>query len=595
VPVALAPPAGGATVIVFYSTECPIANAYSPTLGQLLGKFPMKAVRWIGVCVDPDLSNAEVRAHARDFKLGLQIVRDRSGSFARKIGATMTPEAFVLDPQGKVRYHGRIDDQFVARRVRNPAPGGSELGDALAAVLAGKEVAVPHVAAVGCPIPEGPATVAHPTYTKDVAPILQANCQECHRPGQVGPFSLQTYEQARKRATDIAIAAEDRAMPPWKASTHVGVRFKDERVLGEKDIATIVAWAEAGAPEGDARDLPAPVSFPDEWVLGTPDLAVDIGTDFTVPAGGDDIYRCFVIPTQLPSDVYVTAAEFRPGNRRVVHHILAYVDTSGEARKRDLADPGPGYSCFSGPGDPIHGDLGGWAPGLRPSTLPEGIGRSLPRGGDLIIQLHYHPSGKPETDRTRVGLYFSRKPIRQTLHWMAAMNPELQLPPGDSNVEIKAGWPLPVDLVGYAVTPHMHLLGRDIVMSLKFPDGREEVVIKIDEWDFNWQYSYFFEKPIDLPKGTVVYVVSHYDNSASNPRNPNKPPKLVRWGEATTDEMCVGFIAVTKKGQDLTMPGEKDDFMEIYQKQIQEFRARREKADSEARNGPAGRRADSRK
>jgi hypothetical protein len=586
-PVGLGAPAGGVTVLVFYSTECPISNAYSPTLGELAGRFQGQPVKWVGVCVDPDLSDAEVQTHARDFKLRFPVVRDRRGALARKVGATMTPEAFVVDVQGRIRYHGRIDDQFAGRRVRNAAPSGSELRDAIAAVLDGKDPAAPHVVAVGCPIPEPPAAPAQPTYARDVALILQKHCQECHRRGQVGPFALETYEQARKRAADIAAVVEDRGMPPWKAAPHFGLRFKDERLLAEKDIATLIAWAEAGAPEGDPADLPPPPRFADEWVLGQPDLVVDIGTDFAVPAAGGDIYRCFVIPTRLEKDVYVTAIEYRPGNRRVVHHVLSYVDVSGKARERDQADPGPGYSCFSGPGEPIHGDLGGWAPGIQPSTLPDGVGRSLPRGGDLIVQVHYHPDGKPETDRTKIGLYFARRPIHQTLHWMAALNPEMELPPGRSNIEIKAAWQTPVDLVAHAVTPHMHLLGRDIQMSVKFPDGREQDLIKIDDWDFNWQYSYFFEKPLEIPKGSVLNVLAHYDNTGSNPRNPNKPPKLVKWGEATTDEMCVGFIAVTKKGQDLTRPGEKDDLKEIFHKQIEEYRTQREKQRA-AQGGPKG-------
>jgi peroxiredoxin len=585
--IAVAPPAGGASVLIFYSTECPISNSYSPTLAELMAQFRPHPMNWVGICVDPDLSDSEVRTHARDFKLTFRIARDRRGAFARKIGATKTPEAFLIDSDGKVRYHGRIDDQFVARRVRNATPGGSELKAAIAAVLAGKDVAVPHVEAVGCPIPESPEAAAHPTYTKDIAPLLQKNCQECHRPGQVAPFALETFEQARKRAADIASVVEDRSMPPWKASSHFGLKFKDERTLPEKDVATIAAWAEAGAPEGDPRDLPPAPEFPDDWSLGKPDLVVDIGADFPVPASGDDIYRCFVVPTGLDKDQYVTAIEYRVGNRRVVHHILAYVDVSGEARKRDAADPGPGYSCFAGPGEPVHGDLGGWAPGIQPSPLPDGVGRSLPKGADLIVQMHYHPSGKAETDRTRIGLHFARKPIRQTLHWAAALNPGLELPPGNANVEIKAAWPVPLDLVAHAVTPHMHLLGRDIAMSVTYPDGRVQDLIKIDDWDFNWQYSYFFEKPLDLPKGSVLNVVSHYDNTSSNPRNPNKPPKLVKWGEATTDEMCVGFIAVTKKGQDLTRPGDKDDLMEIFHQQREEYRAKREQAVREAREKDA--------
>jgi hypothetical protein len=586
-PIPLAATEGGATALIFYSTECPISNSYSPTLGELMAQFRGKPVRWVGICVDPDPSDSEVRMHARDFKVTFCIARDRRGAFARKIGATMSPEAFLLDSHGQVRYHGRIDDQFVARRVRNANPGGSELKAAIEAVLAGKEVAVPHVPAVGCPIPEAPEIAVNPTYAKDVSSILQKNCQECHRKGQVAPFGLETYEQARKRAADIASVVEDRAMPPWKASPHFGLKFKDERTLSEKDIATIVAWAEAGAPEGDPRDLPPSPNFPDDWTLGKPDLVVDIGADFSVPATGDDIYRCFVVPTNLDKDQYVTAIEYRVDNRRVVHHILAYVDVSGEARKRDAADPGPGYSCFAGPGEPVHGDLGGWAPGIQPSPLPDGVGRSLPRNSDLILQMHYHPSGKPETDRTRIGLHFARKPIRQTLHWTAALNPEMELPPGESNIEIKASWPVPVDLVAHAVTPHMHLLGRDIAMSITLPDGRVQDLIKIDDWDFNWQYSYFFEKPLDLPKGSVLNVVAHYDNTSANPRNPNKPPKLVKWGEATTDEMCIGFMAVTKKGQDLTRPGEKDDLKEIFQKQREEYQAKRQKALKEAKEKDA--------
>ncbi len=583
----VAAPAGGASVLFFYSTECPISNAYSPTFHDLMTRFANRPVRWAGICVDPDLSDDEVRAHARDFKLNFPVARDARGTFARKIGATKTPEAFLVDSGGKVRYHGRIDDQFVARRVRNATPSGSELKDAIAAVLDGKDVAVPHVEAVGCPIPEAAVAPANPTYTREVAALLQKNCQECHRKGEVAPFALETYEQARKRAADIASVVEERSMPPWKAAPHFGLKFKHERTLPEKDVATLVAWSEAGAPEGDPRDLPPVPEFPDDWSLGKPDMVVDIGTEFTIPASGDDIYRCFVIPTDLDKDQYVTAIEFRIGNRRVVHHILAYVDVSGEARKRDAADPGPGYSCFAGPGVPITGDLGGWAPGIQPSPLPDGIGRSLPRGSDLIIQMHYHPSGKDETDRTRIGLHFARKPIRQTLHWAAALNPDLKLPPGGSNVEVKAAWPVPVDLVAHAVTPHMHLLGRDIAMSITYPDGRVQDLIKIDDWDFNWQYSYFFEKPLDLPRGSVLNVVSHYDNTSSNPRNPNKPPKLVKWGEATTDEMCVGFIAVTKKGQDLTRPGEKDDLGEIFHKQMEEYRAKREQAIREAREKDA--------
>jgi mono/diheme cytochrome c family protein len=576
----LSAPDKGVTALVFYSAECPISNSYSPMLATLMESFPAKSVKWVGVCVDPDLTDSEVQTHARDFSLRFQVVRDRKGTFARKLGAKMTPEAFVIDTGGKVRYHGRIDDQFAARRKRNANPSESELKQAIAAVLNGKEVTAPYAEPVGCPLPEvddGPA----PTYAKDVAAILQKNCQECHRPGQVGPFALETYEQARKRASDIASVAEDHAMPPWKADGKVGVKFKDVRALSEKDINTLVAWAAADAPLGDRADVPPNPSFPDEWQLGTPDMVIDIGADFPVPAAGEDIYRCFVVPTKLEKDQYVSAVEYRPGNRRVVHHILAYVDVSGEARKRDLAEPGPGYACFGGPGDPIHGGLGGWAPGNLPTFLPEGIGRSLPKESDIIVQVHYHPQGKAETDRSKLGIYFAKKPVKKVMHWGVVLNPGLELPPGQSSIEIKGAWEVPVDVTAWAVTPHMHLLGRDMQISVKFPDGHVQDIIKVPDWDFNWQYTYQFENSLDIPKGSLVYLVSHYDNSAANSRNPHKPPQLVKWGEATTDEMCIGFLALTKKNQDLTQPGEKDDFMDILRKQQEELRAKYEKESKE--------------
>ena len=291
-----------------------------------------------------------------------------------------------------------------------------------------------------------------------------------------------------------------------------------------------------------------------------------MGEDFHVPATGPDIYRCFVIPTNLRRDVYFSAVEYRPGNRRVAHHMMAFIDTTGAGRERDAAEPGPGYTSYSGAGVEVEGDIGGWAAGNVPTHLPDGIGRSLPARSDVILQVHYHPSGKPEVDRTRLGIYFCRKPVRQTLHWANATNTSFRLQPGQSNIEVKASWSVPVDVEALAVTPHMHQLGRDFRMSVTFPGGRSQDLLHIDSWDPNWQNTYYFEKRISLPKGSTVKVVAQYDNSA-HPRNPHSPPKLVTWGPEVTDEMCVGYIGVVKKGQDLTRSQDKDDLFEILAKQ----------------------------
>ncbi len=568
--VSLVPGSGGATAVVFYSTECPISNAYSPVLKGIAGSSTAPGFAMVGVCVDPDLSTAEIAQHASDYGLKFPVVADRDGSITARLGIKVTPEAVVIDETGKIRYRGRIDDTYAARGKRKANPSTNELKDAIACVLSGKDVPVENVEAVGCPVPVPPRVPLQPTFTKDVAPILQKNCQECHRPGQVGPFSLVTYDQARKRADDIADVVTERRMPPWKADPHVGPSFKNSKALSEDEIATLVAWAKAEAPQGNPADLPPAPVYRDGWALGDPDLIIEPTEDFAIPAEGNDIYRCFVIPTNLPEDKYIAAIEYRPGNRKVVHHVLGYVDTTGGGRKRDEADPGLGYSCFSGPEVEVFGDLGGWAPGNDPTFLPDGIGRLLPSKADAIIQVHYHPSGKPETDRTRVGIYFAKKPVKQALHTNLVIQQNLRIPPKTENFEVEAGWKvpefgwkIPVDVTALGITPHMHRLGKDMTVTATFPDGTSLDLIKVPDWDFNWQSTYYFEKPLELPKGTLIKLKAHFDNPTD---------KLVKWGEATTDEMCIGFLSVVQKGQDLTRPDETDKLRDIFKKQGEERR-----------------------
>ncbi len=405
-----------------------------------------------------------------------------------------------------------------------------------------------------------------PTFTRDVAPILQKKCQNCHRSHQVGPFALETFEQARKRAEDIAMVASERQMPPWKPKPGVGPRLKHDQSLSPGEIQVLEAWAEGGAPRGDPKDMPAPLRFSTDWKLGPPDLVLEPAEDYTVPGDAPDTYRCFVLPTNLARDAYISSMDFRPRNMRVVHHINAFLDTSGMARARDEADKGPGYTSFSGPGIPAYEDLGFWAAGHEPHHLPDGIGQRLPRQSDVILQVHYHSTGKPEVDRTRIGIYFSRKPVKQALHWSTASNSDFVLPAGQSNIEVKASWNIPADVEVLAVSPHMHLLGRDMRMSVTLPNGRTQDLIQIPDWDPSWQSTYYFQKRIPLPAGSVVKVVAHYNNSA-HPRNPNTPPKTVSFGLGANDEMCEGFIAVVKQNQDLTRPGAIDDLPYLVTKQ----------------------------
>lgn len=416
--------------------------------------------------------------------------------------------------------------------------------------------------AAGGPAPK----VDKPTFTRDVAPILQKHCQTCHRRGQVAPFPLETYEHARKRSSDIATVVAEKRMPPWKPAHGYGPELKDDRSLAPAEIAVLTAWAETGTPQGDPKDLPPPVKYPEGWALGTPDLVLEMAEEYDVPASGPDIYRCFVIPTNLPKGVYLSAVEYRPGNRRVTHHMMAFIDTEGGARARDEADPGPGYTEFTGPGVEVFGDLGGWLAGTDPTHLPEGVGRFFPKKADVILQIHYHPSGRRESDRTQLGFYFSRKPVKQTLHWNNASCPDLVLPAGKARVQVKASWYVPVDVEVLAVTPHMHQLGHDMRVLAILPGGRKQHLIYIPDWDPAWQATYYFDKPVTLPKGSVVHIIGHFDNSA-HPRNPHSPPQIVRWGHGVNEEMCIGYIGVVKKGQDLTRGDEKDDLFDIFLQQ----------------------------
>jgi mono/diheme cytochrome c family protein len=399
-----------------------------------------------------------------------------------------------------------------------------------------------------------------PTYHREVSRILQKNCQECHRPGQVAPFALLTYEQARKRADDLATVTHERKMPPWHASTTEGGPFRDPRVLSDTEIATIAAWAQAGAPEGDPKDAPPPLEFTSGWQLGEPDLVLTMRQPYELGPDGPDEHRVFVIPTGLIEGKWVAAIDYKPGNPRVVHHALGGFDTKKRGQILDKADPRPGYKVFGGFGFLPDGMLSGWSPGHKATVSPEGVGRYLPAGSDFLLQVHYHRDGKTETDSTQVGIYFARKPIDKEQR-VAVVSPppgpllfipKLRIPAGSSNHEVTGSLTL-VDedrhLIG--ITPHMHWLGKDFLLTASFPDGSKRTLIKIDRWDFNWQDLYDLAEPIAIPKGTRIDMFAHFDNSAANPTNPSNPPVNVGWGEQTTDEMCLGFLYMTRDDQHL--------------------------------------------
>jgi mono/diheme cytochrome c family protein len=391
------------------------------------------------------------------------------------------------------------------------------------------------------------------TFNKDIAPIVFNHCAVCHHPGEVAPFSLLTYEDVKKRERNILYVTGKRLMPPWKPEPGFG-EFQDCRRLSDQQIALIKQWVDDGMPQGDLKDLPAPPKFADGWMLGEPDLVVKMPEAFTVPAEGRDVYRCFVLPLNLPEDKFVMAAEYRPGNRRVVHHALLFLDGTGAARRLDEKDPGVGYYAMGGPGFIPQGGLGGWAPGATPHPLPDGIGWPIKKGMDLVIQTHFYPTGKEEKEQSSVGIYFCKKEPQRVSVTIPVASRKLNIPPGEADYKISKSFEFPVDVDVIGVIPHAHLLCREIKATYTTPDGdKPNPFIWIKDWDFNWQDHYRYREILHFAKGTRIDMEFTYDNSEANARNPNRPPKRVRWGEQTTDEMCILFVQIVpQKQSDIT-------------------------------------------
>lgn len=379
-------------------------------------------------------------------------------------------------------------------------------------------------------------------YNKHIAPILFKNCATCHHQGEVAPFALMDYKDAKKRAKQLALVTQSGLMPPWKAEHGFG-EFSGEMRLTEEEKGLLKQWAEDGTPEGSAADKPKAPTFPKGWTTGTPDLVAEMPEPYSLGASGRDEYRCFVIPTDYSEDRYIRSVEVKPGNRNIVHHVIAYLDTTGQGRKMDAADPAPGYSSFGGPGFAPSGVIAGWAPGNQPYSLPEGIGVLLPKGADIIMEVHYHKSGKAEKDQTKIGLGFQKKPVDKRVRSAAVLNPFLNIPAGRSDYPVEASVTLPGDAHILGATPHMHLLGKEMTVTAIKPDGAVLPLVRVPKWDFNWQISYNLKEPLAVPKGTKLHLLAKYDNTTNNPNNPNNPPRTAHWGEQTTDEMCIAFVS----------------------------------------------------
>ena len=376
-----------------------------------------------------------------------------------------------------------------------------------------------------------------PVFSRDIAPVVFEACTPCHRPGGPGPFSLASYREVRQRATQIVQVTKRRFMPPWNVEPGIG-HFEGQRVLSDVELATIERWAAAGTPEGDPAETPALPTFPDGWLLGTPDLIVTPPESFTLSADPNDAFRIFAIPLPVAGRTYVRGIEFHPGNPRVVHHANIRVDRTGASRQLDAADPLPGYDgLMPRSAEYPDGHFLGWTPGqVAPLVAPD-LAWTLEPGSDLVVQLHMQPSGAVEDVRPVIGLYFSKTPPVRTPSILRLGSQGIDIPAGEGHYVIRDAYTLPVDAEMLAIQPHAHYRAKEIVGTATFPDGSARRVMHIRDWDFRWQHVYRLVEPLPLPKGTRLSMEYTYDNSPDNIRNPEVPPRRVLWGQRSKDEM----------------------------------------------------------
>jgi peroxiredoxin/mono/diheme cytochrome c family protein len=545
-----------AIFIVFMGNDCPVGNLYAPRLNELYNEFRKQGVVFLGINSNAHETGKDVAKYVAEHGIQFPVLKDPGNLVADGALVERTCEAIVLDGFARVRYRGAIDDQYVQGKGKD-APDHHYVRDALKALIAGRNVDVPATKVAGClldrvdlkPVqqPNGPRIRAaapevasllaerekeHPievgkvTYAGEVAEIIQNRCQTCHRPGQVGPFSLLTYDDARKHSAMIREVLDDRRMPPWHADPRFG-HFVNDRSLSSRERATLMAWLDQGTPLGDAQKLPPTRTYSQGWTIGKPDIVFELPETYYVPAQGVVSYVYFRVPTGFTEDKWVQAAEATPGDRSVVHHIIVYVMDPKAAR-------GPG-----GRPQPMH--FTGYAPGDAPTVLPEGTAKRIPAGAELLIQVHYTPVGTVKTDRSKVGFVFAKTKPKREAFTAGVANADLLIPARTDDVAVTSSWVLPSGARLLSLFPHMHLRGKDFKFTITRPGEAPQVALSVPAYDFGWQTYYVLAEPIDLPKGTKIDCLAHFDNSEHNPYNPDSS-KLVRWGEQTFEEMMIGYL-----------------------------------------------------
>lgn len=518
-----------AVVIMVQGNGCPIVRETLPALREIRERYRSQGVEFLLLNANRQDQRDDVVREAAEFGIDFPILSDDTQLIGEALGVERTAEVFVIDPKTwKLAYRGAVDDRL-AYGKQKPAASQHYLNDALDALLAGKPVTVAETTTAGCLIhfPERARRAEHAaiSYTDTIAPLLRKNCVTCHRTGGVAPWAMSSYEMVQGFAPMIREVIRTRRMPPWHADPHFG-SFIGDRSLAIDDVKTLVHWIEAGAPRGSGPDPLAVAEAPwPEWTLGTPDLVVEVPA-FDVPATGVIDYRYPRLPNPVGHDVWVRAVEIIPGDRAVVHHVLAGLRDSQGPQTEQVAQ----IAAF-----------GGYAPGKNAFWYPDDTGVLLRKDASLLFQMHYTPNGKAVRDVTRVGYYFARETPKFPLHLTFLMKGSLAIPPHAKAHTETVETVYDRDVMVYTLMPHAHLRGKASRFTAIYPDGKREVLLNVPKYDFGWQTTYVLAQPKVLPAGTRVVFDMTWDNSAQNPANPD-PDRTVHWGDQTWDEMNAGWI-----------------------------------------------------
>jgi peroxiredoxin len=534
-------------VLAFLTSDCPVSRLYAERLEELAREFQARGVMVIAVDPDAEDSAAALLKMQTELRLTYPFIRDEKQTLARRLGISRTPEVLILDQARRVRYQGRVDDQY-SPGAHKAKPAHCDLAEALNDLLEGQAVRVPRTVASGCPLPPVDtkaipvASTPKATYYQHIAPVIAARCVNCHQPGGIAPFSLQRPEDVIRRRKAILEAVTERRMPPWHADPQFG-HFANDPSLKPDELQILAWWQEAGFPMGEPEAAVA-ATVPERhngWSISNPDLVVAIPAPFAVPDRGVIPYQTFEVDPGFREDRWIQEVEIRPTNRRVVHHATVYLRP-------------PGIDGMALQGELQSFCLAAYAMGTPPLKLPKGMAKKVPAGWRLVFVIHYVPGGTGQIDQTQLGIRFADpKTVQQEVATNILISEEMRIPPHFADFVEKRSRTFDRDVLILALFPHMHLRGVSFRYEATYPDGRTETLLFVPRWDMNWQHRYVFDAPKRLPAGTTLTAIGHYDNSENNPNNPD-PDAEVHIGPQTEDEMFNGYYDFCLAEQDLTKP-----------------------------------------